>query len=44
MTPNAKSKTFVSKTKGFDKFAWIKSGAIVKEASKYWKEFLASTP
>jgi hypothetical protein len=44
MAPIAKSKMFVSKTKGLEGYAWIKSGVVVKEAFKDWKTFLDSTP
>jgi len=44
MTPTAKSKVFISKTKGLEGFAWIKSGAVMKETFKDWKALLTSTP
>ncbi len=44
MAPIAKSKMFISKTKGLEGYAWIKSGVVVKEAFKDWKTFLDSTP
>jgi hypothetical protein len=34
MTPIAKSKTFVSRTKGLERFSWIRSGTFVKETFK----------
>ncbi len=39
-----KLKTSISKTKCLERFAWIKTNAIVKEAFKNWKALLASTP
>ncbi len=44
MTFNAKSKAFISKTKGFVGSTWIKSGAVVKKTLKNWKAFFTLTP
>jgi hypothetical protein len=34
MTPIAKSKAFISKTKGLERSSWIKSGTFVKKTFK----------
>ncbi len=42
--PIAKSEASVSKTKGLEGFARIKSGVIMKEAFKDWKTLSTSSP
>ncbi len=42
--PIAKSKTFNSKTKILERFAWIKSRVVVKKTCKNWKALSTPTP
>jgi hypothetical protein len=44
VAPTTKLETSVSKTKGLENFAWIRSGVVVEEAFKDWKTFWTSTP
>jgi hypothetical protein len=40
----AKSKVFVSKTKGLEGSTWIKNGVVVKKQFKDWKAFQLQLP
>ncbi len=40
MAQISKLKTFVSKTKGLERFIWIKNRAIMRQVFKYWKALI----